>query len=511
MKYIISGTNIKQVDKYSIEKIGIPSLVLMERAALAVAEQVEKVVNADSRVIVFANVGNNGGDGVAVARILLNRGLSTCLYVIGNAEKATTDFKTQLEIYKRVNGLVTYINLNSEFSINEFSKDDVIIDALFGVGLARDISGIYKNVVECINNTKSIKIAVDVPSGINADTGAVMGCAVDADYTVTFNANRTGLVLYPGCEYAGNVIIRDIGFPKEALESVDNAYCLEPEDIIMLPERVANSNKGTYGKILIIAGSDTMTGAAYMSSLAAMRMGAGMVKVFTTEKCAAIIQTSFPEAMVETWNSSENYTNRLKNSLDWCDVIVIGPGLGQTHETKELLKCALKSAKKIVVDADGINLISASDEIKKLLHKQVVITPHIGEMSRLTGISIPEIKNNLVYTARKCAGELGITVVLKDARSVITDGTNTYINITGNNGMATAGSGDVLAGITGAIWATSKMSKFLGDDVARIAALAHMIHGMAGDMAANKYSKAGLMATDIISELKTILEKAEAK
>ena len=511
MKYIISGTNIKQVDKYAIENIGIQSMVLMERAALQVALVARQKLGSNGRVVAVTGVGNNGGDAVAAARILNNRDLSTFVYVVGNPDKATEDFKRQTGIYEKSGGTIVCLNENNISLLDSIGKDDVILDGIFGVGLSREVDGFYKDVINKINASVGTKIAIDVPSGINADTGEMMGCAVKADFTVTFNANRTGIVLYPGKVYAGTILITDIGFPQKALESVERYMNLEDKDINMLPKRIENGNKGTFGKVLVVAGSDTMTGAACMSTLSALRMGAGMVKVFTTEKCGDIIRRTIPEAMVEVWNKETDYTESLVESIAWCNTVVVGPGLSQSNDTANIVETVLKSNKKTVVDADAINIIANDESLKRLFHKNVIITPHLGEMSRLCGKDIKTIQSELIECAVMTAKQYGIVTVLKDARTIISDGVHTYINTSGNSGMATAGSGDVLSGVIAAVWSYAHLSDKLKDNNSLVAALAVWIHGMAGDKASEKHGRTSMIATDIIDELENILKKAEAQ
>ena len=255
-----------------------------------------------------------------------------------------------------------------------------------------------------------------------------------------------------------------------------------------------------------------MTGAALMAAKSCMRMGAGMVKVMTTEKCAEIIRTAFPEAMVSVYDDT-NCKSVLQKALDWCDVVVVGPGMGKNNLNGMIIKDILLSKKPTVADADAINCISESELLKQLLHKGVCITPHIGEMSRFTGIKKEEIKKDLIKTAQDCANKYSINVVLKDARTVITDGEYTFINTSGNNGMATAGSGDVLSGIIGAMWGgyfneNNDFNKFLDSRII-VVAIAVYIHGLAGDMAAKRLSKASMLATDMIEELVVINKKWE--
>lgn len=517
MKYVISGTDLRQVDKYTIDTIGIPALVLMERAALTVAEKIISFAKMTDRIVVVCGTGNNGADGIAAARILCNKGYNTCVYILGHQEKGTDEFKLQREIYCKVGGKVLEYKAecyetNSEKKFNEIFNGtvcndsrrieaDIIVDAIFGVGLSRNVEGVYKVAIDIINAVPAKVVAVDIPSGIQADNGRVMGVAVHADITVTFGMQKTGLIMYPGADFAGDIVIADIGFPKYVFDKYFRYKVLESDDFDLIPRRNNDSNKGSYGKLLVIAGSEGMIGAAYMCSKAALRMGAGMVRVFTTKKVAHHLSNSLPEVMLTTYTDID-YEEKLMSVMKWCDAIAVGPGMGTGTLNENIIRIVLRSKLPSVIDADGVNCISTCMDLKELLHNKVIITPHIGEMSRFTGLSIKEIKENAFNVAKNNAKKYNITVVLKDARTVISDGEEIYINITGNNGMATAGSGDVLTGIT-----LSLIGK--GMEITTAGSMAAYIHGMAGDMAAAGLSKTSLMATDIIDEIVNITKLIE--
>lgn len=494
MKYIISGTKLKQVDNYTINTIGIPSVVLMERAAVSVAEEILCHAKKEDAISVVCGIGNNGADGVAIARILSVKGYSTCVYILGNTEHATEEFNLQLSAYKKIGGNIKEFNGSFE--------GNIIVDAIFGIGLSRDVGGRYKDAIELINNMSSKVVSVDVPSGINSDNGKVMGVAVKADVTVTFGVNKTGIIFYPGADYAGRVIVKDIGFPKVAFDDVELYKYITKKDFNLIPKRKNDSNKGTYGKVLVIAGSEGMSGAALMCAKSALRIGSGMVKVFTTKENEGVIKTSLPEVMVTIYNT-DDYKDKLKKDLSWCDVVVAGPGIGVGETQADIVYRVLESKLPCVIDADGINCISQSETIREKLHKNVIITPHIGEMARFSGLEIMTIKSDIINVAKEWASKYGITIILKDARTVISDGNEVFINLSGNNGMSTAGSGDVLAGITAGLMA-------LGMEPVVCAAMSAYIHGMAGDMAAEKKSKTSLIATDIIDEIIEITKTIES-
>lgn len=488
MKNIVSGTDMKKVDSYTIQKIGIPSIVLMERAALSVTELICKNETKDKTVLVVAGTGNNGADGLAVGRMLYLLGYRTCIYILGDINKSNDEFKQQLQIVN---------NLNIETSENPVSSD-IVVDAIFGVGLSRNVEGKYAEVIDFINSSKNKVYAVDIPSGVNADNGKICGVAVKADYTITFGSHKIGTVLYPGADYCGEVSVADIGVPEMSFDLNTNAikYATE-EDLKFIPPRPNYSNKGTYGKVLVIAGSKDISGAAYLCAKAAFRVGAGLVRVFTAEENRQTIQRLLPEAMVNTYDTEKFDKKALQACLNWCDVVAVGPGLSTGVIQKMIVEEVLDSKLPAVIDADGINNISEEEKLKKKLRKNIILTPHLGEMSRLIHVPVNEIASDLIQYAADVNYKYNVNCILKDARTVIATEKQVFINLSGNNGMATAGSGDVLTGITAGLIA-------IGVSFDNAAVLAPYIHGVAGDMAAAKNSKAGLMATDIIEELKEI-------
>lgn len=483
MKYILTGKQMKTVDGYTINHIGIPGIVLMERAALSVASLIVQNETKNNSVLVVCGVGNNGADGLAVCRMLHLKGYSTCIYVLGEIQKATDDFKTQLNIVK---------NLGIEI-VDEIVSNDIIVDAIFGVGLSREVTGKYKNAIEQINKIRAKKYAVDIPSGIDADTGKVLGVAVKAHHTVTFGYHKVGTVLYPGAEYCGKVMVADIGFaPDTGLD--DKIKYIENQDLKYVPKRKNYSNKGTYGKVLIIAGSKEISGAAVLSAMAAFKTGAGMVRVFTHENNRNIIGRLIPEAMINTYHTERFDMKSLEACLKWCDVVAVGPGMGTGEIQTKIVEKVLEAELPTVLDADGINTISRRNEIKKKLHKKVIMTPHLGEMSRFMAVSVEEIAGNLIKYANQANYQYGVSIVLKDARTVIVSHHGIYINLTGNSGMATAGSGDVLTGIIVALLGMKA-------GLEHAAVLGPFIHGLAGDLAAEEYTKESMMAGDIVKKI----------
>ncbi len=510
MKTIVNSAQMKAVDNYTIEKIGIPAIVLMERAALSVVDMVKKHGNRQDRILAVCGTGNNGADGIAAARILKLEGYPADILLAGDEDKASQLAKQQLTIVRNL-GISIYNNI----AIDEYT---IIIDAMFGVGLNRDVAGIYKDIIEEINAGEHIVFAVDIPSGLSADTAKPMGIAIRADYTITFGLNKIGMVLYPGCEYAGAVTVADIGFPQNAADSVNSPYFIyDTTDLEKLPKRKNYSNKGTYGKVLIIAGSVNMSGACYFSAKAAYRMGTGLVKVMTAAENRTIIQSQIPEALIYTYDSNsfdENGINNIVNEIRWARVIVIGPGIGVNETAGQLLALVLKYAGvPVIIDADAINLLALRlskrenkidgdigriGAIASILPQQTILTPHLKELSGLLDMPMEKITDSLIETADYCTFKNNLIFVLKDARTVVAYDDKRYINVSGNNGMATGGTGDVLTGVIAGLIAQ-------GLNTAQAAKLGVYIHGLAGDKACEAKGNYSLMADDVIDALPQVL------
>ncbi|HWT74642.1 MAG TPA: NAD(P)H-hydrate dehydratase [Mobilitalea sp.] len=512
MKYAVNSKQMKQIDDYSVEVCKIPALELMERAANEVVAVMKNRIMIEDRILVVCGPGNNGGDGVAAGRILYLQGYHVAILFIGYEEKASASMKVQLERARNIGVPLENCNKLHEYNI--------IIDAIFGVGLSRDVSGEYEEIICNINSSSQIVFAVDIPSGISADSGKVMKVAVKADYTITFGYQKLGLLLYPGAEYAGTITVADIGFPEEATKQASpDTFYYGPEDLHRLPERKNYSNKGTYGKVLIIAGSKGMSGAAFLSAKAAYRTGAGLVKVLTSEANRQIIQTSIPEALFAAYDednlNEDERQEKLLEALAWASVVVIGPGIGLSGTAEELVETIIKKAKvPVIIDADAITLLSKKmdqklpgatvkgrlDYLSAYLNDQTILTPHLMELSRLIGIPVSEIINNLIDTAHQCSYNNKLIYAIKDARSIVTQGMNTCLNISGNNGMATGGSGDVLTGIMAALIAQ-------GMEAYETACLAVYLHGLAGDAAANEKGVYSLMASDIVNSIEKVIRR----
>lgn len=491
MKYLVSAAEMKQYDSDTIEKLGIPAAVLMERAALWACACVCKRLAAqeEGTVLILAGYGNNGADGLALARLLAEQQTADRaeveVWCVGDAAKATALWKLQRRILENYDVKMSAKPQRAEYTI--------IVDALFGVGLCRRLEGIYYDAVECLNRLRGFKLALDAPSGIDCDTGDILGTAVRADETVTFSFCKRGLVLYPGCEYTGALTVVPVGITQKAFFGREPEWFAYDEPVCaLLPGRNPAGHKGSFGRLLLLAGSKGMAGAACLAAEAAYRTGAGMVKVATVEENRVILQGAVPEAMVETGGE-------LSGALEWADVIVAGPGLGTDERARRLLSQGLeRTDKPLVIDADGLNLLAGEPKLQSLLlgrtNANLVLTPHIGEMSRLTGQPPAELKRSPAYYGRELAARLHAVVAVKDARTFICREEGACcVNLTGNDGMATAGSGDVLAGVIGGLLAQ-------GADAFTAACAGTYLHGAAGDRISEKLGGYSCMAWDIASE-----------
>lgn len=504
MKYLLSAQEMKAWDSNTINQYHMPAMVLMERAALKVVEAMKREQLDLSSALVLCGTGNNGGDGIAIARLLFLAGSQVTMYLPGDRSRLTDAARSQLEIAESY-------GIKTDTTLPEKSYT-VIVDALFGIGLTREISGSLREALLAVENLARGKdkkreipiVAVDMPSGIHSDTGAVMGVAFKAALTVTFGGRKLGQLLYPGAEYCGKCVVADIGITRESLPEKPLGYTYEKEDLKRLPKRQPDGNKGTFGKLLVIAGSRDMCGAAYLAALSAFRMGAGMVRIYTDKANREALLTMLPEAILTTYEN-ENF-QELSYCMDWADVVVFGPGIGRNECSRGLFEetWRLLSLKKLpcVMDADALNLYG---ELKaaETCSFPLVMTPHLGEMARLTGTGISKIKDTLIETAVRYAREKGIVLVLKDARTVVSWGEERfYVNSSGNSGMATAGSGDVLSGCIGALIGQ-------GLDLAEAARLGVYLHGLGGDLIAEKKGKAAMMAGDIISGIESVRKTYE--
>lgn len=514
MKYVVTTAQMRAAEEYTIKQIGLPDLVLMERAALSVADRIGSRFESlkDLRVCIICGTGNNGGDGFALGRILSGRGASVFLFAVGDESKASDANRLQKQMLKELG-----IEVSTGQPLGEY---DVIVDALFGTGLKRDIEGEYAALIDRVNAMKGWKVAVDIPSGVHTDTGQILGCAFRADITVTFGFEKWGLLLYPGKAYCGVVSCEDIGIPQKAdFGKTIPGLRLEDEDKKRVPKRLPDSNKGTYGRAGVIAGSKDMGGAAMLSSAAALRMGTGYVKVMTHEVNRNLILESTPEALLYLYGEDGTYP--LEKMLD-CQALLFGPGVGVTKETERFLELIFEEYRgTLILDADALNLIAGysglKDRLKSYASKMsetghsVILTPHKKEFCRLAGLSMEVEEERVAQKAEELAKEYGVILILKDAATrVFTPDGRIYINTSGNSGMSTAGSGDVLAGMLCGLFALVKAEKVKQEAGTKedgiYAALGVYLHGLCGDTAAQGKNPYAMTPSDMIDALSFVLK-----
>ncbi len=489
MKYIVTAKEMQEYDHNTIDSIGIPASVLMERAALCsrdvILKDTEKLPRDRRKALILAGTGNNGADGLALGRLLCERGFQVSVCIVGDLLKTGELWKQQRTILNSFP-----VEIRDDFPAAEYT---VYIDALFGVGLNREIAGRFREAILWMNERSGRKYALDLPSGLHADNGKILGCAVRADVTITFGFCKRGLVLGEGPELAGKVIPVDIGISEYSFAGKFPGMFTYDEPIReLLPVRNPRGNKGTFGKVLLVAGSKNMAGAAVLAAHAAYRSGAGMVKVISDPENRAILQRSVPEALFGTYED-------LKESIEWANVIAVGPGIGRSSEAMMALDILMETSElPMVIDADALNLIA---EDKRMLAKiaqsnrTMILTPHVGELSRLMEIPIGELKEDLSGYGMRLAESLGKIVVAKDYRTFIcAERLPVCVNLRGNSGMATAGSGDVLVGMIAALLAQ-------GMDGFPAACVGVALHAASGDMVSSQIGEHACMAHDIAEAL----------
>lgn len=510
---IVTAEQMRNIDRLTIDKYGIPGSVLMERAGLSVAEKVKALFD-EKKVIVLAGGGNNGGDGIAAARNLHNWGWHVRVLLMLREDKLSPDCLSQYRMAK-------HSGVSIEFKRGVTEKDlhgSLVIDALLGTGINKDVTSFMADVIRFLNAADVNIVAVDIPSGISSDSGQIMGAAVQADYTVTFGLPKIGHILYPGAQYAGHLYVEDIGFPEELLSAESLGFeTIDKESVsLLLPERPGYSHKGDYGHVMVIAGSLGKTGAALMTARACLRTGAGLVTIGIPETLVDVFQSRVTEEMVlplpDTGKgtfSSRAY-DQIRNFLETnADVLAIGPGITADEETANLLKKILETVTvPMVIDADAINVLAGRKDLLRKVKAPVILTPHAGEMARLlSSVAVNALKEkdskgrksmierNRIDLSRTAAMETGAYFVLKGAPTIVADPEGKiFINTTGNPGMATAGSGDVLTGMVAGL---------LGQSMHPVDAcrLAVFLHGLAGDSAAETLGMHSLIASDIIDSI----------
>ena len=498
--YVVNAQEMRELDHFTIEQIGIPGSVLMENAGVAVVREIETRWPG-ARVVVVSGYGNNGGDGLVIARHLLNAGWQVSVWVVGDERKMTKDCLAQLRILQSCSYSFSFWEEEKEEEfLEELSQADLVVDALLGTGIKGSVREPFARVIEGFLKVKGSIIAVDIPSGINADTGEICGVAVKADLTLSFAYPKWGHFLYPGAQHRGELIVADISIPPEA----EGHFSLTDQMILPcsladeIPTRHPFSHKGSYGHALVIAGSREMTGAPVLSAMAGLRAGCGLLTLAVPDGILHIVEQKINEAIF--WGLPEEggflslqSLHPLAERIKKYQVIAIGPGMGVWQEGNKWIQSLLTLCEvPLIIDADALTMLSQNPDL--LLQKKgpVILTPHPAEMARLCHCTTREVEKNRRETARQFARKYGVYVVLKGTYTLLAtpDGA-VYVNTRGSAALAKGGSGDVLTGILAGVLAQKK------DDVLTSIQLALLLHGMAGEIC-GKRSIYSSIASEVI-------------
>ena len=511
---ILTASQMQRIDRLTTERYGVPSLTLMENAGRSVVDFLTARLGplADHSIVILCGKGNNGGDGLVVARLLRAQGLSPRVILFADPQALKGDAAAN---YQRLlaSGAPEVVSDSASWKSVGLSLagTTLFVDALLGTGLTKPLEGFLLEVVRDINTRflAADVLAVDLPSGISADTGEIIGEHVRADFSVTFTAPKIAHIFPPSCEQMGEWVVNQIGTPSEALENDPelNLNYIERRDVkwVTTP-RAASANKGSYGHVLLIAGSMGKTGAAAMAAKACLRAGAGLVTIATAKSAVPVVSTLGMEFMTEALPETPDGAISLRalegvgldRLMDKKTVLAVGPGVGMSPEAAECVRITVnKYPLPLILDADGLNAFAGKMELFRQDARPrgtTIFTPHPGEMSRLTGKTIAEIQSNRISTAREFAKKFGVTLVLKGFQTLIaTPEGQVWVNPTGNPGMATGGTGDVLTGMTAGL-----LAQFPTHPVGEVAVAAVYLHGLAGDLAAEKFGQQSMLAGDLL-------------
>ena len=510
---VVNCEQMREIDRKTIEEFGIPGIVLMENAAKEVVKAVIEYLEnpRDKKVIIFAGRGNNGGDGLAVARHLHNMGAQVEVILTHGEEGLQGDSLINLNIIKKMGISTRCLDSESLGNIlNKSCKSDIIIDSIFGTGIRGEIEGEVRELIQKINQFSNYTISVDIPSGVNGDTGEICGVCIEADETITFALPKKGLLLYPGADFVGDLKVVDISIPHKVIESQKiKIHMIEEKHIQnMLPRRKENSHKGDYGKIFIIAGSTGLSGAAALASEAALRSGGGLITAGIPKSLHSIIEIKLTEVMSYPLEDegmgilSNKCIQDIMQKTEVSDVVAFGPGLSQEQSILEILESLLRNCKiPMVIDADGINALSKNSDLLKYAKAPVILTPHPGEMARLIGKDIKYVESKRIEVAQEFACKWKVYLILKGANTIIAFPTGeVWIHKGGNPGMAKGGSGDILTGI---------IISFIGQKIPieKALVLGVFVHSMAGKYAAKDKGTYGVTPRDLTYMLPYVLQQ----
>lgn len=518
---LVTSEQMRKIDKITIEREGIPGLELMEKAGLGSALAGKKMLDEKvkgKKVIVFCGKGNNGGDGFVVGRYLSKWGAKVEFYLLGKKEEVKGDALANLK--KAVSLKLPIKQVSREKELPAELKADLLVDAIFGTGFQGKVTGLEEKAIKLINSSKTKVLSIDTPSGLDVDTGSIEGKCVKADITPTMGLPKVGQFFFPGKSYCGKVEVIDIGVPQKVIDEqkINRNLITEEEVKNILPKRPGDAHKGTCGKVFLIAGSTGMTGAATLASLSCLKAGSGMAILGIPQSLNEIMEVKVTEVMTKPLPDVRKKgalalrgLGEIMQALKWADCVALGPGLGQHFETVELVRRLVSRIElPMVIDADGLNAISKDSSILNQAKAPLILTPHIGELSRLINVPIEEIAKDRMKYASESAKRFNCVLVLKGAPTLIGEpGGEIYVNPTGNAGMATAGSGDVLTGII--VGLLAQMIFLKEQDIRKSmleSALAGVyIHGLCGDLAKEEKGEMGMIAGDMMEKLPEALKQ----
>lgn len=511
---ILTQQEMRRLEAIAIEDYQMTSRLLMENAGRSIFDFIKDLNQNFSKVIILCGLGNNGGDGFVLARQLLNKDIPFELFIIGDADKIKGDSLLNLEILKKLD--IDVNTIEDKYKIRSLEqiidKNDLIIDAILGIGIKGPVRELVSEVIEVMNSSNNMVVSVDLPSGVDSDTATIENIAVKADATITLGLPKFGNILFPGANYNGNLTIGHVGISPKIADVIESKTFIITKKMIRqyIPKRIADSHKGTYGKASVVAGSRGLSGAAILTCLAALNSGVGIIELFIPESIDLIISTKVVEIITKPLKETPNglldlsSINTVVTGIKASDVVAIGPGCGNSNELFELVKQVIKNSEvPLVIDADGLNALAKnievlSDEERK---SAIVLTPHLGEMSRLINRPIEEIKKDKINIVKNFSRQYNVILVLKGARTIVgLPNGEIYININGNSGMSTAGSGDILTGLI-----ASLIAQGVGPDKAAL--LGVFIHGYSGDLVANDKGEYGMLSEDIVKSIGQVFKE----
>jgi NAD(P)H-hydrate epimerase len=514
MMKVATAEQMQELDRKAIETYRIPGIVLMENAGRGAAEAISEAFPdlQKMKIAIIAGKGNNGGDGFVVARYLMNSGVQGRVYLLADPKALRGEAETNSQIFQRMKGEVISVPSSKDYQKvkKELERFDLLIDAIFGTGLDAEVRGYYREVIDHLNTLQKPIVAIDIPSGLDANSGKPLGTAIRASLTVTFGLPKIGHLIPPGPEYVGEVKVIDIGYPKKLVEEEKiQAHLLDEEEIktwLSIPRR-PNTHKGDYGHLLVIAGSVGKTGAAAMACEAALRMGAGLVTLAIPKSLNSIMEMKLTEVMTEPLPETPKQTLSLRafsSIVRLCEnkkAVIMGPGVGTFKETQSLMLKLLKALDiPVILDADGLTALSGQSKVLPISNRSLILTPHPGEMARLIRSSPKEVQDDRIGISRSFSQSNHLYLVLKGHRTLIaTPKGEVFINPTGNAGMASGGTGDVLAGMIGGLICQ-------GFDILQSLQVSVYLHGLAGDLMARELGEKSLIATDIIQKIPALLQ-----